>query len=204
MRICGITLFTLGVIIAISGAAKLPAPVEPEISPAAGDEVRAPIFPDTWPICVLGICCGVAGVVMWRWGLPAVDRDRAERADDGRSTNGETNPAERLLGTVHAANRLESEIDKIHGDRLLAALDALLEQHLLPLADVRQRVLGHFGMSTGAEILVALAFGERMVNRAWSAAADGYPAEARRSCREAVQAIRHAEDLWRQAEDERS
>jgi len=98
------------------------------------------------------------------------------------------------------ARRLDTEIDRLPANQLLEALDVLLEQHLLPLAEVRQRVMAHFGMRTGAEIIVALAVGERMLNRAWSAAADGYPAEARRSYREALQAIDHADQLWKQAE----
>ena len=56
------------------------------------------------------------------------------------------------------------------------------------------------GMSHGAEILVATAYGERMLNRVWSAAADGYLEEARSSFREASSAFDEAATMMTSVE----
>ena len=63
-----------------------------------------------------------------------------------------------------------------------------------PLADGRQRFVDRFGLAGGSEVLNATAFGERMLNRVWSAAADGHLEEACSSYREAVEAFAQAEE----------
>ena len=50
-------------------------------------------------------------------------------------------------------------------------------------------------MEKGAEILVTLAFGERMMNRVWSAAADGHLPEATASLNESTDAFIEAAAL---------
>ena len=47
-------------------------------------------------------------------------------------------------------------------------------------------------MDEGAQILVTMAYGERMLNRAWSASADGHIQEARGCIPEALAAFEEA------------
>ena len=67
--------------------------------------------------------------------------------------------------------------------------DELLETWVLPFAEVRQTIIQRFGMEEGADVLVTVAYGERMLNRVWSASADGHPQEARACLPEAIAAF---------------
>jgi hypothetical protein len=60
---------------------------------------------------------------------------------------------------------------------------------------VRRKIIDRLGMSKGSEILVVVAYGERMLNRVWSAASDGHLPEARSSYPEARAAFHQAQDL---------
>jgi hypothetical protein len=265
MRILGYSLFTLGIILAVSGGAKLPPSVEQvsyeEVLQAIaamggdapdGDTIelrigedrirrwepsdenasllyivgtesveqteldalladlkkrnipfllsntsRVPRFPDTWPICLLGVVCAVVGVVLWRIASRA---EAAQTTHVDRHGTVQATPQDLLVGALKAAHLLQGRIDGLSAQEIEHRIDDLLEQHILPFADMRQRVIDHFGMSLGAEILVATAVAERMLNRTWSAAADGYPAEARASYSEAVAALEESERLWEAAE----
>jgi hypothetical protein len=55
-------------------------------------------------------------------------------------------------------------------------------------------------MDRGAEILVVIAFGQRMLNRVWSAAADRHLPEARSCYPDAVEALEEAADMARDAQ----
>ena len=50
-------------------------------------------------------------------------------------------------------------------------------------------------MERGAEILVTAAYAERMLNRVWSASADGHLPEAGASLTEAAEAIQQTAEL---------
>jgi hypothetical protein len=52
-----------------------------------------------------------------------------------------------------------------------------------------------FGMAKGAEILVTVAHGERILNRVWSAASDDHLPEAVKCYDEAFSALQEAKEL---------
>ena len=74
-------------------------------------------------------------------------------------------------------------------------VDALLDDYVLPMGESRQQFIDRYGMEKGAELLVTLAFGERMLNRVWSAAADGHLPEAVSSLEESAEAFEEAVSL---------
>lgn len=181
LRGLGYFLFVLGVIVAISAGAKMP---------EAGRD-----FPETWPIFLGGACAGILGVALWRGDLARIRRVHADEA--GRV--GERNPVTLLQEMMEPAHRLQTDLGSLDVVELLARVEQLLEHFIQPFAESRQRVINRFGMTAGAEILVTMAYGERMLNRSWSAAADGHLAEARACVPEAVHAFDEAHAMLQQA-----
>ena len=204
MRIIGCTLFTIGVIVAISGAAKLPKSPANESEPAAvadvpGDDQptvsQKETFPDTWPVFAGGFLVALVGVSMW-WGDVLADRRNARASHDSEA---EDSPTSLLARMFPELERLDGELDSLGTGALTARIDELLEHFVHPLAESRQKLIDQFGMSVGAEILVTIAFGERMLNRVWSAAADGHLPEAQSSFRDAADAFKQAHTIARYA-----
>jgi hypothetical protein len=162
--------------------------------------IRAPRFPDTWPHCLFGVFCSVAGIVFWRIAIRTAKADAITAEADPKTS--QASPHELLTDGLKAAQLLEPRLEALDGESIIPRLDDLMERYILPFAEMRHRVLDQFGMSAGAEILIATSVAERMFNRTWSAAADGYPEEARSSFREAVQALEEANDRWRRTAKE--
>ena len=87
---------------------------------------------------------------------------------------------------------LGDSIDSLDGNAITERVEKILEHTVLPFAEARQKLFDRLGMRAGADLLVTAAYGERMLNRTWSAAADGHLVEARSSFREATQAFDEA------------
>lgn len=176
MRTLAYTSFALGIGLAISGAAKLP------------DE--AATLPSTWWIFAIGSLLAAAGVALWRFADAGGAATAAETKDAGKA-----DPVTLLRSLLQPAAKLENEIDILPANEVERRVDNLLEDFVLPFAEVRRQIIDRFGMSAGAEILVTMAVGERMLNRTWSAAADGHMPEARASYPESVRAFEEAHRL---------
>lgn len=175
MRIASFGLFGIGIIVAISGGAKMPA--------ATGE------FPTTWPLFASGIAAAIVGVVLWRL------ENRRHAGEDEESTAPDANPVVLLADLQKPMQLLVEESGKLDVASIEQRVDELLETYVLPFAEVRRGIIDRFGMSDGAEILVTVAYGERMLNRAWSAAGDGYPEEARNCLPDARDAFAQAHKL---------
>ncbi len=181
MRIVAYILFASGVMLAISGAAKLP---DVEASEATGFAER---FPDSWPVFAVGFALTVAGLVIW-WKDEFIQR-AAHHAEDGDGSN----PLTLLRGLVPQLQELSSDFAQLSETQITDRVEHLLEHTVLPFSEGRHKVISWMGMGAGADLLVTAAFGERMLNRVWSAAADGHLEEARNSLTEAVSAFEQAE-----------
>jgi hypothetical protein len=181
----GIALFTLGCIISICGAAKVaPGPIG--------------TWPDSVPLFVFGTISGLLGLLLWRLGA------RRALAQVARTTHAaeqdDTDPAALLAALQAPAHKLAEEIERLDGHKLCERVDALVDSFVAPFGERRSQLLATYGMARGAEILVMMAFGERMLNRVWSAASDGHLPEARASFPEALDAFTEAHRLLATAE----
>jgi hypothetical protein len=78
-------------------------------------------------------------------------------------------------------------------------LDALLLDNLLPVVDARGFLVNTHGVEAYAKVFTPLASGERCLNRAWSALADGVPHEATAQLSRAQQHLEAAEKGWPEA-----
>ena len=187
-RNMGIICFVFGAMCAIAAAAKLP-----------GDGER---LPDTWPVFALGAGVSVLGLCLWHRhrSRPRVRAGREEPVPAGRPGAGSVPVSSLLRQLLQPLSELESALEHIDAGRLRSWLDDLNDSYVLPFVQRRSELLDELGMAAGSEVLVAAAYGERMLNRAWSAAADGYLREARRSVRDALTGFQRAVQQLDQAE----
>jgi hypothetical protein len=167
--------FYIGVTIAICGSAKMP---------AEGAE-----WSDALPMFIVGAVIASAAVWWWR----SVRADMLANAP--AQTAPDEDPFQLLAALIPQAKGLVARLDDLTTADLQVEVDALLDAYVLPFAEVRHRVTDKLGMQAGAEILVTLAYGERMLNRVWSAAADGHLPEARACVPEAVDALVEAQRI---------
>lgn len=176
-------LFGVGTAIAISGGAKLP---------AEGSD-----WPDTVRMFLVGALLAAVGVFLWRKAMQAEKKANLSAAVSGDSAK--PSAFKLLADAMEPSKQLQSAAADLDEAALTKKVDELLETYILPFAEVRQTVIDRFGMTTGAEILVTVAYGERMLNRVWSAASDGHLPEARACVPEAVDALVQAQDLIERA-----
>ena len=181
MRILAYILFGGGIMAAISGAAKLPAAFPEGVKPAFIDR-----FPDTLPEFSIAFIATVVGLVIWWQDVFAQRKANQDNDSD------ESNPLKLLAGLIPQLRDLAGKIDELDSDAIIAHVEQILEHTVLPFAEARQKLFDRLGMRAGADLLVTAAYGERMLNRTWSAAADGHLVEARNSLREATQAFDEA------------
>jgi len=172
-NILGPLLFGLGVVVAIASSAKMPA--------------EGTSWPDTVLVFVIAALSCALGIFLWRRDLAAA------RAEGAKEQAGSADSPEALLsGLMEPLSDFVDQIGTMDADGICARVDQLLEKYVLPFAEGRQKVLDSMGMEKGAEILVVMAYGERMLNRTWSAAGDGHLPESRASLPESAEAFREA------------
>jgi len=78
-------------------------------------------------------------------------------------------------------------------------LDAELAASLATFADGREAMIPAFGMTTYGEVMTRFAAAERLVNRTWSASADGYIDEVRLCLGQASQLMSEARQTFEAA-----
>jgi len=141
----------------------------PDEGPGVSDWATIP-----WPWYLVSVCVGVAGVVMLR-----IVRQR-DKQDDGK-TEFEYSTVQTSLETVSAVVARLCAYSTIDPRAILAAIDDECVEPLAEFANARQALVKRFGMNTYADVMTEFASAERFLNRAWSAAADGYVDEVRSS-----------------------
>ena len=165
----GFVLFVLGLLAAITGAAKMP----------AADET----WPDTIPLFAAGLAACVAGLIGWRIGL---------RREDVAGQDARLGPKALMRLIVNcrrAVEEIRNDFAGLDPDVARDRIDSLLTTYFEPVVENRSTLIEHYGMRKGADILLQFAFVERYINRVWSATADACPAEARASLDTAAAAL---------------
>ena len=177
MKWLGIIAFTVGLIVAVVSGAKVP---------EAGSQ-----YPDTLVPFVIGIVVGIVGLIIWH----IKSKEEAIERVHSHSENGGSNPVDLLKALMPDILKLKDDIGELDEERVCDRVDELLDKYVLPFAEVRQNLITMMGMSRGAEVLVTVAFGERILNRVWSASSDGHLGEARAVLPEAIEAFEEANVL---------
>ncbi len=164
-----------------------------EIATFQGKRPQTPAswgWSEMWVLFVIGSAVSLAGLGVWRQMLTVESRLLEQGEHTGQDAR---SPFVLLALTLPPMRTLEQEIATLDGPALCKRIDTLLLSFITPFTEVRQKVIDRFGMQDGAEILVTVAFAERMLNRVWSAAADGHLAEARQVFPDALQALEEAQ-----------
>ena len=118
------------------------------------------------------------GVILWR---VAESSTNASGVASSSSSNDTISPLEHLYSLAVPFSQLSKNMDNLTLEELQAEVQRLLEHYLLPFVEQRRQVMSQLGMERGANLLIATAYCERMLNRVCSACADGHAQEAHAS-----------------------
>jgi hypothetical protein len=164
---------------------------EPVTQMSATWEADWSAFTMMWIVwCVLA----AIGLGIWRVGVL-----RASRQSLVSGAHSGDNPFTLLEDLQKPLAALGEELAALNEQATCDRVDELLETYVLPFAEVRRKIIDRLGMGKGSEILIVVAYGERMLNRVWSAASDGHLPEARSSFPEAKGAFHKAQQLATEA-----
>jgi hypothetical protein len=125
-----------------------------------------------WPWYALALGVGISGVVVLRM-TQRQATTHAHKLEDDLAT---INSSVEIL--TNKLNDLKHEQAKVSVGSLLHFIDDEMMPHLGDFADARESLIHTYGMQHYAEVMTDFATGERNINRAWSASADGYVDEA--------------------------
>ena len=142
----------------------------PDLSGVEVPEDGWHLIPWGWYGASFVVC--LVGVVLIRVSRAAIQSDPQQHLSS----------SEELLNALQeAANktgRLATLTEQLPPSKITATIDHEIADHLREFADGRDRITAEFDLDTFADVMSPFAAGERAVNRAWSAAADGYVDEA--------------------------
>ena len=162
----GTMLFSLGIVITVISGAKAPRPEE--------------VWPDTLPLFCFGVMLTIVGLVLWR---------KSEQRDVASQESTTDSALSRLIVLTETLNNQCQTWSELDCATLNDSITVFQDQYVRPFVDVRHQIAEQFGMHKGSEIMIACSYGERMLNRVWSASADNHLQEAQSSLKEAVQAF---------------
>lgn len=129
-------------------------------------------------------------------GLIFVQISRAQTdAHAGRSEGNLQTMQTSLSSLVVKLEALQSGREDSQVDQIRHTIDNEFMEDLNNFVEVRETLIHRFGMQHYAELMSAFARSERLINRAWSASADGYVEEVWKSLDEAHLEMTEARDL---------
>ncbi len=176
MRVTGSLLFIIGIIIALICAAKLP---------AIGEKWSDMLF-----LYGGGVALSLVGLLLFNLHHTSQNKCTSSKHD---CPGGMALLQELLVEMQH----LGQDIDNLDGMKIATRVTVLLDKYVLPFATVQQELLLMLGQNQCVKILVTVAQCERLLNRMWSAASDGYVNEAIATYPKALAEIEEAYSVCR-------
>lgn len=165
----------------------------PDLSSVQVGEDGWHLVPWLWYGISAAVC--FVGVVMIRTSLAASQKgnDEKDLADlDSIKAN--------LENLVAKSVELKGRMGKMAPSKITEFIDKDLAEEFWSFADGRECMVSRFGLTVYADVMTNFAAGERSINRAWSAAADGYIDEAADCVQRAVLLLQDAQSELDQAE----
>ena len=148
-----------------------------------------------WTLYIASAAVGVAGIILLR-------RDKlAQTAYSASSEIGLEAIQRELAAANESVARLDANLREMSCEEVLDYIDQRCVPHFAEFADGRMVIQNRFGATVYATIMTEFASGERYLNRAWSAAADGYVDEVEASVQHAHTFLQAANAHLRQAVD---
>lgn len=114
------------------------------------------------------IALGVVGVVLIRTAAAGAKGETHVVAADLQTMKSSIEDINRELAEMVAARETMNVYD-VH-----ERIDAQMATQLAAFADARESLITAYGLQPFADVMTQFATGERAINRAWSASADGY------------------------------
>ncbi len=171
MRVMGTLLFLVGIIAALISAAKLPA--------------LGANWSDMLPIYAGTVVLALLGLQLLRWARIA--------AVDNKGTDQPNHHAMALLQTLLTEMQsMGDDIHKLDGTKIAKQVNNLLDAYVLPFVAAQHEIIHLLGKNQGVDVLIAVAEGERLLNRMWSTASEGELVEAIATYPEALAAFQEA------------
>ncbi len=174
MRLIGMIMFFAGAIIAISAAAKVPA--------ADAD------YPNTTAIFTVALMIAILGNILWHKTEKASVLAQLEMHKNDEANN----PIVLLEKTIPALEHVFEQVDRVKGMELCDRVDEVLDNYIHPFTEKRKTFMDILGQAHGAEVLLMIAYAERMLNRVWSASSDGHHEEAVNCLQDSLQNYKQA------------
>ena len=158
------------------------------------EDADAPWRTIPWNGYALATFVGIIGIILIR-------RARAnQRQQSAESETGIESLLENLAAAADKVSDIAARLDQLTCEEVLDSIDSECVPLLAEFADGRMAISHRFGTGAYASVMTEFASGERYLNRAWSAAADGYVDEVSASIGHSKSFFRAALDELRQAE----
>lgn len=140
-----------------------------------------------WPWYLISVGVAVAGVVL----LYASKSSEGQKSEKTKANLEEIKSSlDRLIVNI---GTFRKSMQKMPPSHMTKHIDDVLAEDFRIFADGRDSITAEHGLPVFAEVMSQFAAGERAVNRAWSAAADGYIDEAETCIERAEQMLRVAQ-----------
>lgn len=147
-----------------------------------------------WPAySVAAFVCLVGVILLHKTRLESTEKSEVSAAN----LNEIKNALARAIGNTKA---LAAESPKIAPSKIVAQIDDEIAVDLRVFAEGRNSMTTEYGLTVFANVMSPFAAGERAINRAWSAAADGYVDEATDCLNRGHQMLVDAQNELAQAE----
>lgn len=137
---------------------------------------------------ISAVACLAGAVILLSGKLAKGEKNQASAA----SLTEITKCLNRLIANV---GHLAKEIDDLPPSKIVHRVDHVLADDLRDFAEGRESITVEYGLNVFADVMSQFAAGERAVNRAWSASADGYVDEAATCIRRAEAMFEGAKQL---------
>lgn len=137
-----------------------------------------------WDLYGGAVALGIVGVLLIRRGSRIGADARAQIAEDLAALK---SALARVIARVDALVEAGEAVDVY---AVKDRIDREIADDLARFVDAREAMIPTLGLDAYAEVMGAFAGGERLINRAWSASADGYIDEVQ-ACLKRAQGILH-------------
>lgn len=145
------------------------------------------LIPWTWYLASVAVC--VAGIVLLRMGK-STDGQKSEK------TEANLMEIQDSLGRlIENAAQLRKETETLAPSQIIKRIDDEMADDFRLFEDGRNSITAEYGLDVFADVMTQFAAGERAINRAWSASADGYVDEAATCIERGQQMLEEAKSL---------
>lgn len=162
---------------------------------------RTSLIVNKWPTVNwlwygLSMAFGIVGVVLLRKTSKSAETESTRVAGEYSIVSSKLAELNQRIG------ELRTNLDDLAPQDVVEFIDQTCSEPFADFADARNALVQRFGLHPFAEIMTQFASSERFLNRAWSAAADGYMNEVRDSVERSNAHILRASELLKKYESE--